>query len=106
MSNNNPRQMRWRWSKQSHSEPHLVQGRGRSPANQDPSPLSPSGNGPTGRPPGLVRKLFGKMAKRFARSARQSPNLEHMAAGSSSQDIQPVQSTKVCDLNFERAHMS
>ncbi|KAG2064689.1 WD40 repeat-like protein [Suillus decipiens] len=86
--------MRWRWSKQSHSEPHLVQERGRSPASQDLSPLSPSGNGSTGRPPGLVRKLAGKMAMRFTRSARQSPNPEHTAAGSSSQDIQPIQSTE------------
>ncbi|KAG2064696.1 hypothetical protein BDR04DRAFT_1109711 [Suillus decipiens] len=73
-------------------------------SSSQPSSPSPSGNESTGQPPRSVRKLFGKMTKRFARSARQSPNPERTAASCSSQDIQPVQSTKACNLNSEYAY--
>ncbi|KAG2343052.1 WD40 repeat-like protein [Suillus weaverae] len=92
---NPPRKTRWRWPKPSRSDPHsMVEERGKRAASHDPSSLSPSRNGSHGQPPGSVRKLFGKMTKRFARSARQSPNPEPTAASSSPQGIQPVQSTK------------
>ncbi|KAG1792137.1 uncharacterized protein HD556DRAFT_1537001 [Suillus plorans] len=80
--NNPPRKNRWRQLKPSQSDPHL------------PSSLSPSRNGSHARRPGPVCKLFGKVTKRFARSARQFPNPEPTTASSSLQDTQPVQSTK------------
>ncbi|KAG2065799.1 hypothetical protein BDR04DRAFT_1107868 [Suillus decipiens] len=90
--NNPPRKTRWEWLKPSRSDPHLVQERGRRAANS--SSPSPSGNRSIGRPSGSICKLFGKMTKRLARSARQSPNPEHTAASFSPQNILPVQSTK------------
>ncbi|KAG1800887.1 uncharacterized protein HD556DRAFT_967441 [Suillus plorans] len=91
---NPPRKNSWKQLKPSHSNPHLVEERGRRTASHDPSSLSPSRNGSHVRRPGPVCKLFGKVTRRFARSARQSPNPEPMAASSSLQDAQPVQSTK------------
>jgi len=44
---------------------------------------------------GFVPKLFGKMTKHFSQSAWQSPNPELMAASSSLQDVQPIQSAMV-----------
>ncbi|KAG2065804.1 hypothetical protein BDR04DRAFT_1107900 [Suillus decipiens] len=106
--NNPPRKTRWEWLKPSHSDPHLVQERGRRAASHDPSSPSPSGNKSIGRPSGSVRKLFGKMTKRLARSARQSPNPEHTAASFSPQDIPPIQSikdltTSALELNPEQS---
>ncbi|KAG2350104.1 hypothetical protein BDR05DRAFT_986385 [Suillus weaverae] len=92
--NNPPRKTPWRWLRPTRSDPHVVQERGRRAASHDPSSLSPSGNGSRGRPTGSVRKLFGKVTKRFASSARQSPNPEPTAATSSPQDTPPVQSNK------------
>ncbi|KAG2337953.1 WD40 repeat-like protein [Suillus weaverae] len=92
---NLPRKTRWRWPKPSRSDPHsMVEERGKRAASHDPSSLLPSRNGSHGQPPGSARNLFGKVTKRFARSARQSPNPEPTAASSSPQGIQPVQSTK------------
>ncbi|KAG1792154.1 WD40-repeat-containing domain protein [Suillus plorans] len=96
--NNPPRKNQWRQLKTSHSDPHLVQERGRRTASHDPSPLSPSRNGSRARHPGPVCKLFGKVVKRFSRSARQSPDPERTAASSSLQDTQRVQSNKASDL--------
>ncbi|KAG1855133.1 hypothetical protein C8R48DRAFT_720960 [Suillus tomentosus] len=94
VENNPPRKNRWRQLKPSQSDPHLVEERGRTTASPDPSSLSPSRNRSHARRPGLVCKLFSKVTKRFARSARPSPNPERTPASSSLQDIQPVQSTK------------
>ncbi|KAG2029890.1 hypothetical protein BDR03DRAFT_1017786 [Suillus americanus] len=93
--NNPPRKTRWGRPKPSHSDPHLVEERGRKATSQDSSSLLPSRNGSHGRISGLIPKLFAKVTKRFTRSARQSPNPEPMAASSSLQDTQPVQSTEV-----------
>ncbi|KAG2036511.1 hypothetical protein BDR03DRAFT_451693 [Suillus americanus] len=92
--NNPPRKTRWGRPKPSHSDPRLVQEGGMRATSQDSSSLLPSRNGSRGQLSGLVPKLFGKVTKRFARSARQSLNLESMAISSGLQDIQPVQSTK------------
>ncbi|KAG1792155.1 uncharacterized protein HD556DRAFT_1482212 [Suillus plorans] len=93
-ANNPPRKKRWGRTKPSHSNPHLVEERGRTTASPDPSSLSPSRNGSHERRSGSVLKIFGKVTKRFARSGRQSPNPERTAASSSLQDTQPVQSAK------------
>ncbi|KAG1786452.1 uncharacterized protein HD556DRAFT_1300145, partial [Suillus plorans] len=73
--NNPPWKKRWEWLKP-HSDPHSVEDRGRKGASQDPSSLSPSRSGSSGRSSGSVRKLFSKVTKGFARSAQQSPNPE------------------------------
>ncbi|KAG2106953.1 uncharacterized protein F5147DRAFT_653550 [Suillus discolor] len=60
MNENNPPQKKpWEWLKP-HSDPHLVEDRGRKGASQDPSSLSPSTSGSSGRSSGSVHKLFGK----------------------------------------------
>ncbi|KAG2135202.1 uncharacterized protein EDB93DRAFT_1339666 [Suillus bovinus] len=95
MDENNPTWKKpWRRLKQSHSDPHLAEERGGRATSYDPSSLSSSRNGSRGRLMGSMRKIFGKVTKRLARSARQSPNPEPTAASSSLQDTQPVQSTK------------
>ncbi|KAG2064379.1 hypothetical protein BDR04DRAFT_265827 [Suillus decipiens] len=107
--NNLPRKTRCRWLKPSRSEPHLVQERGRRLTSHNPSSFLPLENRSTARLPGPIRKLFGKMTRRFSRSAQQPPNPEHTAA--SSQDIQVIQSTKdltasALELNPEQASNS
>ncbi|KAG2133777.1 hypothetical protein DEU56DRAFT_417427 [Suillus clintonianus] len=85
--NDPPGKKRWEWLKlkPSRSDPHLPEERPTS----DTSSLPPSSNESRGRPRKLVRKLFGKVTKPFAPSARQSSNPEPTGA-SSSADIQPV----------------
>ncbi|KAG1792138.1 uncharacterized protein HD556DRAFT_1537002 [Suillus plorans] len=85
MDENNHRKKRWGRPKPSHSDHHLVE----TTASPDPSSLSPSRNGSHERRSGSVFKLFGKVAKRFARSIRQPPTPEHTVASSSLQDTQP-----------------
>ncbi|KAG2117465.1 hypothetical protein DEU56DRAFT_905097, partial [Suillus clintonianus] len=85
-ADNPPRKKYFRWrQKKSRSEPDFAEESIRRAAN-DPSSLSPSSNG--------FRKLLNKVTKRFARSARQSPNPETTAASSSAQAIPPIQTTK------------
>ncbi|KAG2125120.1 hypothetical protein DEU56DRAFT_585292 [Suillus clintonianus] len=73
--NSPPRKKHWERLKPSRSEPHSVEERGGRATSRDPSFLSPSRNEEyRARPLGPVRKLFGTVTKRFAQSARQSPN--------------------------------
>ncbi|KAG2150743.1 uncharacterized protein EDB93DRAFT_333713 [Suillus bovinus] len=83
MSEDNPsRKKRWGLPRLSRSSPRLAEERGHR-AVSDPSSLPPSRNGSHGRLWRFLPKSFDK----FARSTRQSPNSESMAASSSARDL-------------------